>query len=220
MCGRFARWRENDEILLPFDTVKDNKTTGKSFNIAPGADILAVIRKGNARVMTALKWGLVPYWAKDLKSAKPLINARGETVREKPSFRQAFRSGRCVILADGFYEWKRDNGSAKIPYFFRLKSGRTMAFAGIADTWDKDGKPIETAAIVTTQANELMAPVHDRMPVILPEDRLLAWLDASDTDGPEGMLAPYPASEMEAYPVSPLVNSPKNDSADCIRKFD
>lgn len=230
MCGRFARWSDPDQLYLPFDTLRDPSLPPPSYNVAPGLPVLALAAREGRKVLTAFQWGLVPYWTKDLRAAKGLINARAETLAEKPSFRRAFRSQRCVIPADAFYEWTHGDPARKTPYLFRLANGKPMALAGIYDVWKgTDGTTLATAAIVTTPANGLMAPVHDRMPVILPADRIADWLDNSPDgvilrlpmdDVERRFLAPFPASEMEAYPVSNFVNSPANDSEECVKPLE
>jgi putative SOS response-associated peptidase YedK len=162
-----------------------------------------------------LRWGLVPSWADDPGIGARMINARSETAPEKPSFRSAFRRRRCLIPVDGFYEWKRENGS-KQPYYFRIDGGRPFAFAGLWESWNKDGE-IRSCTILTTTANDLVEEIHERMPVILPRDRYDAWLDP-EAEGEElaALLVPYPGDDLEAYPVSRFVNSPGNDDPRCI----
>ncbi|MCA9420456.1 MAG: SOS response-associated peptidase, partial [Nitrospira sp.] len=156
-------------------------------------------------------------WAKDPSIGNKLINARGETVADKPSFRQAFKQQRCLVLADGFYEWKRE-GKTKQPYYIRLKDGRPFAFAGLWERWEKQEPALKTCALITTGPNTLMEPIHNRMPVILPESAYGSWLDLS-LQNPiylTGLLQPYAAEGMEAYPVSSVVNNPQNDLPQCI----
>jgi putative SOS response-associated peptidase YedK len=164
---------------------------------------------------------LIPSWAKDPEIGSRLINARSETLAEKPSFRSAFRRRRCLILADGFYEWKTIPGEkSKLPMFIHLKNGKVFAFAGLWEIWSApDGSEIRSCTIITTQPNEMMQSIHNRMPVILPINAYKDWLDPEERT-PESLsqwLAPYPAGEMEAYPVSKLVNSPQNDVPECIQ---
>lgn len=220
MCGRFSRKkRKTEELYLPFVYLSDADLPEPSYNIAPGAPILVVVDFDGEKVVTSMLWGLVPFWVKKPDEFKPLINARGETLSEKPSFRSSFKSRRCVIPADGFYEWSH-NESPKQPYYFRLVDDKPMFFAGLYNVLTlPDGSQKRTAAIITTGANELMSPIHDRMPVILDRDRLAYWLESgADKAGLEALLKPYPASGMENYPMSSLVNSPKNDSEECIKK--
>jgi putative SOS response-associated peptidase YedK len=176
-----------------------------------------VLSNGEKREGFPMRWGLVPFWADDPKIGYKMINARAETVDEKASFKVPFRQQRCLILADGFYEWKKE-GKEKQPYRFRLKNEKPFAFAGLWSKWTKGEEPLYTCTIITTKPNELTRKVHDRMPVILPEDTYNMWLDPnmSDTEFLKSLLLPYPAEEMETYPVSTLVNSPKNDLAEIL----
>jgi putative SOS response-associated peptidase YedK len=174
-----------------------------------------------------LQWGLIPAWAKDPSIGYKTINARAETAAEKPSFRAAFRHRRCLIPADGFYEWQQaaDRKGKKQPYFISLQDRQPFAFAGLHEYWENPtGEILETCTILTTSANEIMAPIHDsavptlseRMPVILAPDEYALWLDSNaKIDRLQALLDPYPAATMQLYPVSTLVNSPKNDSAEC-----
>ena len=165
-----------------------------------------------------MRWGLIPFWAKDRSIGSRMINARAETVVDKPSFRDAFRRRRCLVLADGFYEWRR-TGSGKRPMRVALRSREPFAFAGIWSMWkDTEGNPIPTCAIITTSANELLSPIHHRMPVILPREMEGLWLDRSiqDPGALRGVLTPYPDDAMEAYEVSTLVNSVANDGPELI----
>lgn len=171
-----------------------------------------------------LHWGLIPSWAKDSKIGSKLINARAETVAEKPSFRSAFRKRRCLILADGFYEWQQQEGKKqKQPFYFQLNDGCPFAFAGLWEHWkDSNGEEIDSCTILTTEANELMHPIHHRMPVILDHKNYELWLNP-EVKQPEllqPLLCPYPTQEMQAYPVSKLVNKPSQDSADCIERVE
>ena len=165
-----------------------------------------------------LKWGLIPAWAQDPAIGHKLINARSETVTEKPSFRDAFRKRRCLIPADGFYEWQR-RGTNKQPYYFQMRGGSPFAMAGLWERWtNTDGEPVETCAILTTVCNDLLRPVHERMPVILKAEDYDRWLDES-VRGAEPLiplLRPYPAAEMVAHPVSLYVNNPEHDDERCL----
>lgn len=188
------------------------------YNIAPTQPV-AVVRAGQGdRELAMLHWGLIPSWSKDAEIGARMINARGETVAEKPSFRAAFRARRCLILADGFFEWRR-NGDRKQPYYIAMRDRRPFAFAGLWERWaPAGGAPVESCTIVTTTPNEVLAPIHDRMPVILPPALHAAWLDPAlkENERLQPMLQPLDASLMIAYPVSPRVNSPRNDDRDCI----
>jgi putative SOS response-associated peptidase YedK len=185
------------------------------YNIAPTQAVAAVRVSGSGRELVNLRWGLVVPWAKDVKQAP--INARSETAADKPMFRHAMRKRRCLIPTDGFYEWAVVVGR-KQPYCFRPASDRPFAFAGLWERWEGPGGPVESCAILTTEANELVRPVHDRMPVILPERHWQEWLDAGLQDAAQlvPLLRPYPVDAMRAYPVGLLVNSPKNDGPGCL----
>jgi len=220
MCGRFAQIEPIGSIIKTFFIDEVVTDLIPSYNIAPGSRILSVVVRDGKRYLVEQLWGLVPHWAKDPSIGNKLINARGETVNQKPSFRNAFKSRRCLIPASGFYEWKKE-GRLKVPYYVRLKSGSTFGLAGLHETWtSKSGEELRTCTIITTGANALMEPIHDRMPVIIPQDRQDQWLDtAVMPDEVLGLIAPYPADEMELFPVSTMVNSPKNDSAECITRL-
>jgi putative SOS response-associated peptidase YedK len=166
-----------------------------------------------------LHWGLIPSWAEDATIGNRMINARAETVASKPAFRQAFQRRRCLVLADGFFEWqKRDGG--KQPHHIRLKEGRPFGLAGLWERWERGDQPIESCAIITTGPNAVMQPIHDRMPVILAPDAYDLWLGATPADRQqlEALLRPYPAEQMEAYPVSTAVNNPRRDAAECLAR--
>jgi putative SOS response-associated peptidase YedK len=187
------------------------------YNIAPGQDVLCVIRDGENRI-EHLRWGLIPFWAKDPAIGNRLINARAETVAEKPSFRSAFAKRRCLVVADGFYEW-RPEGKRKVPVYVFLKSKKPFGFAGLYENWkDPGGREIRTCTIITTEANDLVRPIHDRMPVILPEGVEDRWLDPSEgsRERLQAILTPYPAGEMAAFEVTSIVNSAAHDAPDCV----
>lgn len=187
------------------------------YNICPGDAVvtLAARRDGERRLGT-LRWGLVPSFATDPTAGPRSINARAETVAARPAFRDAFRRRRCLVLADGFYEWRRD-GTTRTPYFVFLRSRQPFAFAGIWERWrSPGGVSLATCAIITCPPNALVAPIHDRMPVILPPAAHDQWLDP-ELEDPRPLLRPYPETEMDVHPVSNLVNAPRNDSPECIR---
>jgi putative SOS response-associated peptidase YedK len=217
MCGRFAQIEPISNVVKAFFIDDIMTEILPSYNIAPGSKILSVVMQDNKRLLIDFQWGLVPHWAKDPDIGQSMINARAETVGQKPSFRSAFKSRRCLIVASGFYEWKKD-GRIKIPFYVKLSSGASFAFAGLYETWNSAGGiELRTCTIITTEANDIMRPIHNRMPVILPRDREDRWLDISiQPDEAMAMLTPFPSDEMEAYPVSTMVNSPKNNSAECI----
>lgn len=219
MCGRFARRTPAKTLAREFQ-VGEMPDIEPRYNIAPTQDILSIRRTDEGREAAMLKWGLVPAWAKDVSIGAKLINARSETVTEKPSFREAFKKRRCIIPADGFYEWQRTGGK-KQPYFFRMQDEHPFGFAGLWEKWKAiDGQVLETCTILTTEANEVLQPVHDRMPVILHPDDYELWLDTDlrKLDLAKELLRPFPASEMIAYPVSPSINSPLNQGAQLVER--
>jgi len=193
----------------------------ESYNIAPTHSIVSIINDGAKNRMGYLKWGLIPSWAKDNnKMASKLINARSETVDEKPSFKKAFQQRRCIIPMDSFFEWKRE-GKAKTPMRIKMKDDSLFGVAGLWDTWKSPaGEAIHTCTILTTTPNELMIDIHDRMPVIIPESSQSIWLNPNVHDNKQlkTLLVPYPAENMMAYEVSNKVNSPKNNSEELIKQ--
>jgi putative SOS response-associated peptidase YedK len=219
MCGRFTQRADSKKIAKEFK-VGEVPTVEARYNIAPTQDVLAVLERGDGREATFLKWGLVPSWAKDMSMGARLINARSETVAEKPAFRQAFRQRRCIIPADGFYEWQRIGGG-KQPFFFRMRDDRPFGFAGLWERWEAEcGQVVNSCAILTTEANEVLRPVNDRMPVILhPEDYEL-WLGGSarELNLVKEVLRPYPAEKMMGYPVGLSVNSPSSQGVGLIER--
>ena len=224
MCGRFAFSAKTEDIERLLPEVKVDKEIPERYNIAPSQEVAAVINDRSNEI-TFLKWGLIPFWAKDPKIGNKMINARAESVRSKGSFKHPFKRKRCLVLADGFYEWKKEKGvSQKIPYFCRLKSGDPFTFAGLWDEWkDENDEPVRTFTIITCPPNELMKPIHDRMPVILNEECRKAWIEEGETSDPdflEQCLRPYDADEMEAYEISRRVNSPANDDPEIIKPVD
>ena len=219
MCGRFALFSYMRQLMEEFGIDEyDLDGPGQRYNLAPSQRVLAVVNYGEGNRVERFKWGLIPHWAKGPKP-RYMINARAETVAEKPTFRSAFRDRRCLILADGFYEWHR-SGAVKAPMYIHDVSGRPWGFAGIYESWNiPEGDEVTTCAIITTEANEVMSKVHHRMPVIIrPEDRKI-WLDPAVKDPEEllPLMRPYEGDLMEVLPVSDAVNSPRNDSPDLIR---
>jgi putative SOS response-associated peptidase YedK len=191
------------------------------YNVAPTQPIPIVRMVEGRREFALVRWGLLPSWVKDPKKFTLLINARGETVTEKPAFRNAMKRRRCLIPADGFYEWKRD-GAGKRPYFIRLKSGEPFAFAGLWETWTgPNGEELDTAAIVTTEANRALSPIHNRMPVILTPDAYGMWLDNANVDAATAaaLIAPAQDELFEAYEIAPLVNRVANDGPEVQAPF-
>jgi putative SOS response-associated peptidase YedK len=190
------------------------------YNIAPTQPVAAVrsVRDGRAREMVFLRWGLIPFWATDPEIGARLINARAETAPEKPAFRAAYRRRRCLVVADGFYEWHKANGG-KQPYFIRMRDAQPFAFAGLWEFWKgAEGEAIESCTLLTTQPNDLVRSLHNRMPVILPPESYDLWLDPQieDRQSLDPLLQPFPSLRMEAYPVSRWVNNPANDDPRCI----
>ena len=221
MCGRFALGWPSKKIQQHFQ-VPDVPELVARYNIAPSQDV-AVIRQltdSRPRQFEMLRWGLIPPWAKDMKIGYKMINARAETISEKPSFRTPFNKRRCLIAADGFYEWLH-TGKTKQPYHIKLKDNSLFGFAGLWESWhDQAGKIIESCTIITTTANTLIKPVHDRMPVIIQPADYNAWLGHhTNQDTLQTLLKPYAAEEMVAYRVSSKVNSPQYDAPDCLLKI-
>lgn len=232
MCGRFTltvTWEElmtryliDPESVSPFHVPR--------YNIAPTQMVTAIIHDGSTNRIGQLQWGLVPSWAKDSSGGAKMINARSETLEDKPAYRMPFYRKRCLIPADGFYEWQK-SGNGKQPFRIGLKNGEIFSMAGLYDTWiTPGGEKLSTCTVITTEPNRLMEPIHNRMPVILrPADEAL-WLERQTSSHTHGdhpshlqslkeLLKPYPPEEMQAVPVSTTVNSVKNDTEDCIRSI-
>jgi len=222
MCGRFAL-KTTAQAIKEMFLLEQGYDYDPHFNIAPSQSI-AVIRyspKQSARVLSPMTWGFLPPWAKDPATAYKMINARAETVAEKPTYRGPFKYKRCLIPADGFYEWKQLEGlGAKQPYYIKRCDEKPFAFAGLWEYWcGADGSELETCTIITIKANELMAPIHNRMPVIIKESGYDVWLDPRVQEPKllQAYLEPFPSEELEAYPVSTFVNKPENDTPDCLK---
>lgn len=219
MCGRFTLGISLEELMLRYmlEEIPDYIDYKPHYNIAPTQQIMAVIHDGSQRRRAGtLRWGLVPHWAKDLSIGSRMINARSETVLDKPAFRESFLRKRCLIPADGFYEWLKEENGTKTPYRIIPRTG-LFSFAGLYDTWiDPEGQRISTCTILTISPNTLMSRIHDRMPVILPPGKEQLWLDRTVQQPAEllPLLRPYPEEEMEAYPVSRAVNRVANDSVE------
>ena len=178
-----------------------------------------MVQREGGNSLEKMRWGLIPFWAKDPKIGSRMINARSETLSEKPSFKRSFKGQRCLVIADGFFEWAKTD-SGKVPMFIRAKSKRLIGLAGLYDVWvSPEGDSLASCTIVTTRANDFMQPIHDRMPLILPRPQEAAWLDPATPNIHEWLsaLAPFPSQELEAYEVSRRVNSPKNNSIECIQ---
>jgi putative SOS response-associated peptidase YedK len=216
MCGRYTLKTSVDTLVEQFGIDEYPSSITASYNIAPTQEVAAVIAEDEKRKLQMLRWGLIPSWADDPSIGNRMINARAETVAQKPSFRNAFKEHRCLVLADGFYEWQRIQGG-KQPYYIHMKDGSPFAFAGLWETW-RNGQEIRSCTIITTEANELVGGIHNRMPVILPPEDYELWLDPDfeEKEALTSFLRPYPSDVIEAYPVSRRVNSPSNNAPDCI----
>ena len=217
MCGRYSLTSNMDDLQARFDFEARDLVYRPRYNVAPTQTVLSVVNDQGNRA-EFMRWGLIPFWAKDPKIGARMINARAETVAQKPAFRNALRKRRCLILADGFYEWQKQAGK-KVPMYIAAKSREPFAMAGLFETWKSpSGENVRSCTIITTVPNSLMESIHNRMPVILAQDAEATWLDPEidDADDLMPLLMPCPADRLEAYPVSPLVNSPQNDSPECV----
>src|SRR5262249_3912391 len=217
MCGRYTISNRIEALEERFRATVSSDIVTPTYNAAPSQALPAIFNT-NPHEITGSAWGFIPEWADGRPDVKPLINARAETVATKPTFRQAFRTKRCLILADGFYEWQR-TGKQRVPYRIALKSGEPFAFAGIWSTvHDSSGQPYITFAILTTEANDLVAPIHNRMPVILHERDEAHWLNPRFAlEAAQALLIPFPAERMTAYEVSTKVNSPAHNTPDVLQ---
>jgi len=219
MCGRFALYSSLATVKEAFQIQQVNYEFEPSYNVAPSQQVAVVVRREKGNALERMRWGLIPFWAKDPSIGSRMINARSETAHQKPSFKRPLKDQRCLIPADGFFEW-RQVGENKVPMFIRLKSGRPFGFAGLFDVWTSpQGERIISCTILTTEANDFLRTIHHRMPVILPKSHEATWLDPAihSFESLLPLLRPYPAEEMEAYEVSRLVNSPDNNTPECIR---
>jgi putative SOS response-associated peptidase YedK len=220
MCGRLTQQLSSEEIARLFDAKDEVHDAGGNYNVAPTQPIRAILERDDERVLTILRWGLVPPWADSLQIGARLINARGETLAEKPSFRTAFRRHRCLIPADSFYEWQTTPGG-KTPYVIERQDGQPLAMAGLWSSWraPTTSATIPTCTIVTTTANALVAPVHDRMPVILPTTDWDEWLDPANENvaALQSLLRPFPADQLTAYRVAALVNNVRNNGPELVQ---
>jgi putative SOS response-associated peptidase YedK len=219
MCGRFTLTIDPSSLQAAFPWAVIPDDLFPRYNVAPSQPVAVIPNMGDNTV-SLYKWGLIPSWAKDPSIGNRMINARAESLAEKPSFRNAYRRRRCLILADGFYEWKQNPGmKAKQPVYIRMNDNHPFAFAGLWELWKSpDGSEIRSCTIITTQPNEFLKPIHNRMPVILPADAYHHWLATEDQPPAQlaDLLVPYQASDLIAYPVSRMVNSPELDSAELI----
>ena len=222
MCGRF-NLRTSAAQLAELFEMMGLPSLAPRYNIAPSQPVLAIrlSPQSREREATHFQWGLVPSWSKDPTIGNRMINARSETVATKPSFRSPFKRRRCLIPTDGFYEWQK-TGRAKQPFHILMKDERPFSFAGLWEHWESpDGSELETCTILTTSANELLQPIHDRMPVILNQNDYATWLDheIEQADDLESLLVPYPSEEMQTYPISTWVNKPAHDDPRCIESM-
>ena len=215
MCGRFSLFAPKPDLENRFDISIEYQFEPR-YNIAPQDD-LDVVPNDDPEHARQMNWGIRPHWVDDPRAWSHPINARAETVASKPSFRSAFEKRRCLVLADGFYEWKGSRGN-KQPYRIERADDGPFAFAGLWETWggNGDGDELETVTIITTKPNDLMEPIHDRMPVILDKPDERRWLEEDDTDELQSMLDPYPDGQLDAYEIATKVNDPDNDSPDII----
>jgi putative SOS response-associated peptidase YedK len=219
MCGRFTIAVEAVDLQQEFGIPEMPSDWTLHYNVAPTQPV-AVLMDAKARKIEYLRWGLIPSWAKDIAIGNKLINARAETIMEKPSFRSAFMKRRCLILADGFYEWQRNPGQKgpSTPFRFQRKDGKPFALAGIWEVWHADEPDsIRSCTIITCSPNELVAPVHDRMPVMFSSQRSWDWLEWNSPTELQSLLMPFPAEQMKAYEVGRSINDANNDNPECIR---
>lgn len=224
MCGRFTLASDAEMLQQTFFDVEMPMNLSPRYNISPTQDVTVIPNTEThpeGRQIERFHWGLIPSWAKDSQIGNRMINARSETLAEKPSFRNAYKRRRCLILADGYYEWQKIPGErVKQPVYIRLKSQKPFALAGLWETWQTEGmdEPLRSCTIITCPPNAVLAEIHHRMPVILPQDAYAEWLvpDERSADALQSLLTPYLDEEMEAYPVSRFVNRPMNDSPQCI----
>jgi putative SOS response-associated peptidase YedK len=219
MCGRFTLTLEVSALQMAFDLGEQSVEWQPNYNISP-SNFIPVVTNQRPDEITLFQWGLVPGWAKDVSIGAKMINARSETVQEKPSFKKAFKERRCLIFTDGFYEWKKNSSEGKTPYYFHRPNQQPFVFAGLWENWMGDGRKeaLQTCTILTCAANAIMAPIHDRMPVIMDWKDGQAWLADKSVDSLQAMLKPAQDSFLETYPVSNLVNRPVNNTVECIKR--
>jgi len=218
MCGRFVLTANTEAIQTSFDLTTMPATMQPRYNIAPTQPV-ALITNESPHELTFYKWGLIPSWSKDVSAASKMINARSESAAEKPAFRSAFKRRRCIIPADGFYEWQQREGE-KVPLFIHFKDRELFGMAGLWEVWhDPDGGEIRTCTILTSDANDFMKPIHNRMPVILHKDDYPLWLSPSEEPISvlQGLMKPYEGDNLTAYPVSKMINRPGNDAPELIQ---
>jgi putative SOS response-associated peptidase YedK len=218
MCGRFTATFEFREIRIRWNLQHDVPSFVPRYNIAPSQDVPVIVCKHESNEIMPMHWGLVPSWSKDPTIGNRMINARAETLAEKPSFKRLIGTHRCLVPADGFYEWRKE-GKRKVPVWVHLKNKEPFGFAGLWDLWRQPlGVELYSFTIITTEANELLRPIHDRMPVMLDSLAGDRWLDPTFTSFStlQFLLRPFPSERMKAHDVSTLVNSPANDTEECI----
>lgn len=218
MCGRFTLTQTTQQLAEAFQQFTPPPDFTPRYNIAPSQPVAVVANDGQQKI-DFFVWGLIPSWAKDPTIGNRLINARAETLAEKPSFRAAYRRRRCLVLGDGFYEWQKNPDKSKTPMYIQLESRQPFAFAGLWEQWySSEGDEVLSCTIITTKPNDFVAKIHNRMPVILPPEAYEPWLDPTEQkpERLQPLLGPFPAEQMTAYPVSRLVNNPRHDSPDCI----
>lgn len=224
MCGRFSQAKDIDDLLDEFPYIQGDITEyiiTPRYNIAPSQLSLVIVHEEGKNKLKMFKWGLVPSWSKDTKIGYKMINARAETISEKNSYKRPFKSQRCLVIADGFYEWKRPDKKTKIPYRFVMKDRSLLTFAGLWEVWKKEATPLYTFTIITTSENDLMRPIHDCMPVILPKDNREIWLNPESNEAElKELLVPYDSSKMDYYKVSNVVNNAKNEVPECIEEVE
>ena len=222
MCGRYTLALDPEQLMERYGLSQIDIDFPPRYNIAPSQDNPIIVSDSDRRAIKLARWGLVPSWVKDKKGSYSLINARAETIAEKPTFKQLLKRQRCIVPADGYYEWRKIPGQKqKTPMRFVRKDGRLFSFAGLWDWWQSShGEDLQAYTIVTTEANSISEPIHNRMPAILSQENEERWLDSDDSDADRlaALLKPYPSEEMEVYEVSRLVNSPSNDSPECIAR--
>lgn len=217
MCGRFTNTKPS-KLKIAGVNAADLEKAKPRYNVAPGQDVLSIIQTSDEKHALYLHWGLIPSWSKELRG-DGIINARAETLLEKPSFRESFKRRRCLIPTDGFYEWKKA-GKTKQPYYFRMKDESVFSFAGIWDSWKSDGKEIVSCAIITTAPNALLEPIHDRMPVILHSADFDTWLSGETKENDlKDLLRPFPPEYMEGYAVGLDINNPSVDTQQLIKQI-
>lgn len=218
MCGRYTITLEPADFEAEMDVAEFPADFEPRYNVAPTQNVL-VVRDAESRKAEWMKWGLIPFWAKDPTIGARMINARSETLAEKPSFKQSFARRRCLILADGFYEWQKVPGEASIPYYIKLKNSKPFAFAGLWDRWQSPEKEdVLSCTIITCGPNVLIAPIHDRMPVMMDREHAWKWLQPAPVEELEKQLLPFPAEEMEAYQIGKAVNNIRFDTPELLKR--